>query len=141
MGDQAAVLNAVDRYTQAAIWGIWGPNGTQAHDWKGIEPPRQQAIMGTVILTYAAEGKHGFHRPFFSKILTRAVEDAIASDRQEDQRRTEGTTANESREQARRLEEAEIARLNAEAMKTAAPGYREPQTKHTRISGLEKISA
>lgn len=117
MADYAACLSALDGYTQRAVWGLWGPHGVQAHDWRGIEPPRQQAILATVVLTYAAEGKRGFHRPFFAKILTRAVDDAIASDRQADQRDTETTQANETRERARQLEQAEIARLNAAAAK------------------------
>lgn len=141
MGKHAGCLADIEPLTQKAIWGVWGPNGTQAQDWKGVGEERQQAILAVVMTTYAAEGKHGFNRPFLSAIIRRAVDDAIASDRQEDQRRTEGTTANESREQARRLEEAEIARLNAEAMKTAAPAFREPPTKPARGTGLERLSA
>jgi len=120
MGDRAADLSAVDRYTQAAIWGIWGPNGTQAHDWKGIGPPRRQAIMGTVILTYAAEGKRGFHRPFFAKILTRAIDDAIASDRQHTEAEAESERACEGRSAAQELATVEVGRLNREGMEASS---------------------
>jgi hypothetical protein len=140
MGEHAGCLAHLEGITQSAIWGLWGPSGVQAQDWKGIEPPRQQAILSTVVLTYAAEGKRGFHRPFFAKILTRAVEDAITSDRQAEQRDTEQSTASEHRTAAKRLEEAEIARLNAEAVKVAAPIPVGSRT-HTRGTGLEKVVA
>jgi len=141
LGTHADCLTSVDLMAQRSIWGIWGPHGTEQGAWKGMATDRQPPILATAILSWTAAKPERFYRPYFASILERAIDDAIASDRQEDQRRTEGTTANESREQARRLEEAEIARLNAEALKTAAPAYREPPTKHTRISGLEKISA
>lgn len=141
MGEYAWCLKNLEPLVQSAIWGLWGPHGVQAHDWKGIEPPRQRAILSTAILTYAAEGKRGFHRPFFAKILARAIDDAIASDRQAEQRGTEEATANEAREAARLHEQREIERLNAEAAKGGTGPVPIPQAKPVRGGGLARLSA
>jgi len=139
MGEHARCLANLEPLTQMAVWGVWGPHGTQAHDWRGIESPRQQPILATVILTYAAEGKRGFHRPFFSKILNRTIDDAIASERQAEQTGAECERADMTRSVAKAREEAEIARLNEEAGNMTPGQVKIPAG--SRTSGLTRISS
>ncbi len=139
LGSHADCLTGVDVMAQRSVWGIWGPHGTNAHEWRGMAQERQAPILATAILSWRAGKPERFYRPFFAKILERAIDDAIASGRQTEQRDTERERADDLRAIAKAKEDAEIARLNAEAA-NAAP-VQVKLAAGPRGTGLSRVSA
>lgn len=52
----AAVPGGQPATWQPSILGLWGPNGTRAGEWKGIDAAERPRLLSDTILRYAGEG-------------------------------------------------------------------------------------
>lgn len=136
LGEYAGSANHVGDMDQRRIFGLYGPNGTQAERWGGIAPERRPPLLATAVLSWEPDEKRGFYRPFFETILDRVISDAIAHDHGRDKRTREAQEADELQRAAREHEAREIERLEAEgkAARVSLP------TSAARGGGAKRLS-
>jgi len=113
LGTHAGCLEGVPMMAQRSIWGIWGPTGTTEQDWRDTATDDRPPILASAILSWTATDQGTrFYRPFFAKILARAIDHAIANARQATEAEREREGLGEMQDGAHALEAIEVARLN-----------------------------
>ncbi len=115
LGEYGGCLNGVDTYTQRALWGLYGPNGTEAHLWGDVSEEHRPALLSSAILAHDAARTGGtFHRGLFRKVLEGVVRDAARPHPTSEaaQFDAEAERWAEVKRQHRAFEQREIQRLN-----------------------------
>lgn len=78
LGARADCLDGLNYVTQLALWGLYGPSGTDERVWGAIQNGERPKHLATAVLRFSSEGHPVFRARLFRAILAAVIHDGDA---------------------------------------------------------------
>uniref|UniRef100_A0A6H2A3Y8 DUF1376 domain-containing protein n=1 Tax=viral metagenome TaxID=1070528 RepID=A0A6H2A3Y8_9ZZZZ len=78
LGARADCLAGLDYVTQLALWGLYGPSGTDERVWGPVQNGERPKHLATAVLRWSSEGHPAFRARLFRAILAAVIHDGDA---------------------------------------------------------------